>query len=113
MNEIIPYGCQNIGDEDISNVVEVLKDDFLTQGPKVEEFEKKFADYIGSKYAVAVSNGTAALHLSALSLGVKSGERVITSAEFPAALERARASVKPAIIELKTDPAAVSHRTPA
>ncbi|MDA8658136.1 UDP-4-amino-4,6-dideoxy-N-acetyl-beta-L-altrosamine transaminase [Flavobacteriaceae bacterium] len=75
----IPYGKQEIIDEDIKAVVDVLKSDFLTQGPKVEEFEKKFAAYIGSKYAVAVSNGTAALHLAALSLGVKKGSKVITS----------------------------------
>ena len=75
----IPYGKQEIIDEDIKAVVDVLKSDFLTQGPKVEEFEKKFAAYIGSKYAVTVSNGTAALHLAALSLGVKKGTKVITS----------------------------------
>jgi len=75
----IPYGKQNITEDDISAVVEVLRSDFLTQGPKISEFETKFAEYIGSKYAVAVSNGTAALHLSALSLGVKKGTKVITS----------------------------------
>lgn len=75
----IPYGKQEIIDEDIKAVVDVLKSDFLTQGPKVEEFEKKFAAYIGSKYAVTVSNGTAALHLATLSLGVKKGSKVITS----------------------------------
>ena len=75
----IPYGKQNITEDDISAVVEVLKSDFLTQGPKIKEFEDEFAKYIGNKYAVAVSNGTAALHLSALSLGVKKGTKVITS----------------------------------
>lgn len=75
----IPYGKQNITDEDITEVVKVLKSDFLTQGPKINEFETKFAEFIGSKYAVAVSNGTAALHLSTLSLGVKKGTKVITS----------------------------------
>ena len=75
----IPYGKQEINDQDIASVVDVLKSDFLTQGPRVEKFEKDFAKYIGSKYAVAVSNGTAALHLSALSLGVKNGSKVITS----------------------------------
>lgn len=75
----IPYGKQSITEEDIASVVSVLKDDYLTQGPKVKEFEKKFAAYIGSDYAVAVSNGTAALHLSALALGVTKGSKVITS----------------------------------
>ena len=75
----IPYGRQNINKSDIDEVVKVLKSDFLTQGPKVSEFEKKFAKYVNSKYAVAVSNGTAALHLCAISLNVKPGSKVITS----------------------------------
>ena len=76
---IIPYGKQNITQEDINAVVEVLKSDYLTQGPKIEEFEKEFAKYVESKYAVAVSNGTAALHLCNLALGVKKGDKVITT----------------------------------
>lgn len=79
MQKPIPYGKQQITDEDISAVIETLKSDFLTQGPKIEEFENSFADYIGVKYAVAVANGTAALHLCALALGVKSGDKVITT----------------------------------
>ena len=75
----IPYGRQHITDEDIQAVVETLKSDFLTQGPKIKEFEEAFASYVGSKYAVAVSNGTAALHLNALALEVKSGDKVITT----------------------------------
>jgi UDP-4-amino-4,6-dideoxy-N-acetyl-beta-L-altrosamine transaminase len=75
----IPYGRQQITDEDIQSVIEVLHSDFLTQGPKIEEFEKKFAAYIGSKYAVAVANGTAALHLCALALNVSSKSKVITT----------------------------------
>ena len=59
----IPYGRQSINEEDINEVVKVLQSDFLTQGPKVKEFEIAFASYVGSKFAVAVSNGTAALHL--------------------------------------------------
>ncbi|MCD6067571.1 MAG: pyridoxal-5-phosphate-dependent protein [Bacteroidetes bacterium] len=76
---MIPYGRQHITEEDISAVTEALKSDFLTQGPKIAEFEKAFAEYIGSKYAVAVSNGTAALHLCALALNVNEQTRVITS----------------------------------
>ena len=75
----IPYGKHTISKADIDAVVAVLKSDYLTQGPKVKEFEEKYAEYIGSKYAVAVANGTAALHLSALALGVKKGTKVITS----------------------------------
>ncbi|UOB19413.1 UDP-4-amino-4,6-dideoxy-N-acetyl-beta-L-altrosamine transaminase [Abyssalbus ytuae] len=78
-NNIIPYGRQNITDEDIKAVVETLTSDFLTQGPKVAEFEKAFANYIGSKYAVAVNNATAGLHISVLALGLKPGERAITT----------------------------------
>lgn len=76
---MIPYGKQNITDEDIQAVASALKGDFLTQGPTILEFEKAFANYIGCNYAVAVSNGTAALHLSALALGVEEGDKVITT----------------------------------
>jgi hypothetical protein len=64
--EHIPYGKQHITEDDIAEVVKALRSDFLTQGPKIGDFEKAFADYIGVKYAVAVANGTAALHLCAL-----------------------------------------------
>jgi UDP-4-amino-4,6-dideoxy-N-acetyl-beta-L-altrosamine transaminase len=76
---MIPYGKQNITEEDIQAVAKALTGDFLTQGPTILEFEKKFANYIGCSYAVAVSNGTAALHLSALALGVQEGDKVITT----------------------------------
>jgi len=75
----IPYGKQSVTDHDIQAVIDVLKSDFWTQGPKVKEFEEAFASYVGSKYAVAVSNGTAALHLCTLALNVKPGDKVITS----------------------------------
>ncbi|MCZ2481738.1 UDP-4-amino-4,6-dideoxy-N-acetyl-beta-L-altrosamine transaminase [Aquirufa nivalisilvae] len=75
----IPYGKQHITEEDIQLVVDVLKSDYLTQGPKIIEFERAMASYLGCKYAVAVSNGTAALHLSALALGVKKGQKIITT----------------------------------
>jgi UDP-4-amino-4,6-dideoxy-N-acetyl-beta-L-altrosamine transaminase len=78
-NNIIPYGRQNITKEDIDAVIEVLQSDYLTQGPKISEFESKFAQYIGCKYAVAVANGTAALHLCTMALGVNEGDKVITT----------------------------------
>lgn len=78
-NKIIPYGKQNITNEDIEAVIEALKSDHLTQGPIIKEFEIRFGNYVGSTYAVAVSNGTAALHLCALALGVKDGDKVITT----------------------------------
>lgn len=77
--EAIPYGRQHITDEDIQVVVEALKSDYLTQGPRIAEFEETFADYVGAKYAVAISNGTAALHLCALALNLKAGDKVITT----------------------------------
>ena len=75
----IPYGKQNITQEDIDAVVEVLKADYLTQGPKIQEFEEVFADYSDAIYAVAVSNGTAALHLCAMALNTEPGQKVITT----------------------------------
>ena len=79
MQSIIPYGRQEITEEDIQDVVETLRSDFLTQGPKIQEFENAFAEYVGAKHAVAVSNGTAALHLSVLALELKPTDKVITS----------------------------------
>ena len=76
---MIPYGKQNITEKDIQAVAKALTGDFLTQGPTILEFEKAFANYIGCNYTVALSNGTAALHLSALALGVKEGDKVITT----------------------------------
>jgi UDP-4-amino-4,6-dideoxy-N-acetyl-beta-L-altrosamine transaminase len=75
----LPYGRQHITDDDVAAVIETLRSDFLTQGPRVAEFEEKFAAYVGARYAVAVSNGTAALHLCTLALGVQPGQRVITT----------------------------------
>ncbi|CAL2060666.1 UDP-4-amino-4,6-dideoxy-N-acetyl-beta-L-altrosamine transaminase [Tenacibaculum sp. 190524A05c] len=75
----IPYGRQDIDQKDIDAVINTLQADFLTQGPKVEEFEEAFANYVGAKYAVAVNNATSGLHLAVLSLGLKEGERVITT----------------------------------
>ncbi len=75
----IPYGRQHIQQDDIDAVIETLTGDFLTQGPKVKEFEDKFAQYTGAKYAVAVNNATAGLHLAVLALELKEGDRVITT----------------------------------
>ncbi len=79
MMKKIPYGRQNIDQIDIEAVVSTLKSDYLTQGPKVKEFENEFSEYVGSKYAVAVNNATAGLHISVLSVGLKKGDRVITT----------------------------------
>ena len=77
--KIIPYGRQNITQEDINTVIETLQSDYLTQGPKIIEFEEAFAKYVGSKYSVAVANGTAALHLCTLALDLKKDQKVITT----------------------------------
>lgn len=75
----ISYGRQYITDEDIQVVVDTLKSDYLTQGPKIAQFENDFANYCGCKYACVVSNGTAALHLCAMALDIKPGDKVITT----------------------------------
>ncbi len=75
----IPYGRQHIDQNDLDAVISTLQSDYLTQGPKVQEFEQKFAQYVGAKYAVAVNNATSGLHLSVLALGLQKGDRVITT----------------------------------
>jgi dTDP-4-amino-4,6-dideoxygalactose transaminase len=79
MKKIIPYGKQNITEDDIRTVTNALVGDYLTQGPTIKEFEENFAQYIGAKYAVALTNGTAALHISAMALSVQPGDKVITT----------------------------------
>lgn len=76
---MIPYGKHHIDDDDIAAVVAVLKNGWLTQGPVIDSFEAAFASYVDAKYAVAVSNGTAALHLAALAAGVGPGNALITT----------------------------------
>ena len=75
----IPYGHQWIGVDDIGEVAKVLKSDWLTQGPKVEEFERAVARYCKAKYAVAVSSGTSALYMAYMAAGIKEGDEVITT----------------------------------
>jgi UDP-4-amino-4,6-dideoxy-N-acetyl-beta-L-altrosamine transaminase len=76
---MIPYGKQSINEDDKKSVLEVLDSNWLTTGPKVAEFEEKFAKYVGAKYAVAVSSGTAGLHLACLAGGLEEGDELITS----------------------------------
>ncbi len=75
----IPYGRQHISQDDVEAVVKTLQAAYLTQGPTVQAFEEAFAQYVDARYAVAVTNGTAALHLCALALGVEPGTKVITT----------------------------------
>ena len=76
---MIPYGRQTIDEDDIKAVTEVLKSDFLTTGPKSAEFEEAVKAYTGSKYAVAISNGTSALHAACYAAGIGPGDEVITT----------------------------------
>jgi perosamine synthetase len=76
---LMPYGHQQIDDEDINAVIEVLRSDWITTGPKVAEFEEAFAAYVGSKYAVSFSSGTAALHGAAFAAGLGPGDEAITT----------------------------------
>ena len=76
---MIPYSRQSISDDDIAAVTAVLRSDWLTQGPTVAAFEKALAEYCGTKFAVAVPNGTAALHLAYKAVGLSEGDELITS----------------------------------
>lgn len=76
---MIPYGRHHIDADDIAAVVDILTGKQLTQGPMIDAFEEAIASYVGSRYAVAVSSGTAALHLAAMAAGIKPGHRLITS----------------------------------
>jgi len=78
-DKLLPYGHQWIDDEDISAVFSVLHSDWITQGSKVAEFEKEFASYVGARYAVAVSSGTAALHAACFAAQIEKGDEVITT----------------------------------
>ena len=80
MTNFIPYGRQDVSEEDITSVVKALKSDFLTQGPLVPEFEKKISEFCGAEFAVATNSATSALHIACLSLGVGTGDMVWTSA---------------------------------
>lgn len=77
--KFLPYGKQYIDSTDIESVVNILKSDFITQGPKIHEFEEKLAEYCGSKYAVAFNSGTSALHGSYFALGLQKHDQIITS----------------------------------
>lgn len=79
ISKFLPYGKQAIDADDIAEVVKTLKSDFITQGPKIEEFEKALARYCGAKYAVAFNSGTSALHGAYFALGLEKGDEMITS----------------------------------
>ena len=76
---MIPYGRQDISEDDIKSVIEVLKSDYLTQGPTVPAFEQAVASYCGVRYGVAVNSATSALHIACIALGVSKNDEVWTS----------------------------------
>src|SRR3981081_12501 len=76
---LLPYGRQSIEESDIEAVVETLRSDWLTTGPKVAEFEEAIAERVGAKYAISFSSGTAALHGAAFAAGLENGDEAITS----------------------------------
>lgn len=102
---MISYGRQNIDKGDIDEVVKVLKSDWLTQGPKVLEFEKVLAKYCGVKYAISCSNGTSALHLAYLAAGLGKGDEVITTPNTFAATSNMlmAVSAKPVFCDIRLD----------
>ncbi|MCK9151516.1 DegT/DnrJ/EryC1/StrS family aminotransferase [Methanobacterium alcaliphilum] len=102
---MIPIANPIIEDEEIQEVVEVLKSGFIAQGPKVAEFEEKFAEYVGTKYAVATSSGTTALHIALLAAGVGEGDEVITTPFSFAATGNAALYVnaKPVFVDIDPD----------
>jgi len=104
MINFIPYGKQSIDEDDINSVVEVLKSDFLTTGPKIKEFEDELCKYTNAKYCVAVANGTAALHLASLVL-LNKGDKVITTPNSFVATSNSILYVeaKPIFVDIKED----------
>ena len=109
----IHYNKQFIDSEDIRAVSRVLKSDFLTTGPECLKFEKALSNYVGSKYAVAVNNGTSALYLSMLALGISKDDKVITSANTFVAdanvIKLVRANVIFCDIDLDTGNLDINH----
>jgi len=101
---MIPYGRQSINENDKKAVLETLQSPFLTTGPKVEEFEQKLCEYTGAKYAVALSSGTAALHVASLIL-LKQGDLVLTTPNSFVATSNSivYANAKPVFIDIKED----------
>ncbi|MBA7506954.1 UDP-4-amino-4-deoxy-L-arabinose--oxoglutarate aminotransferase [subsurface metagenome] len=77
--KFLPYGHQSIDEKEINEVIDSLKSNWITTGPKMRSFEENFKKYIGSKFAVAVNSGTAALHISTSSINIKPGDEVITT----------------------------------
>src|SRR5512145_969210 len=104
-SEFIPFHVPAIGDDEIRSVVETLKSGWLTTGSKVKSFEEDFARYVGSKHAIAVNSGTAALHLALDAVGIKEGDEVIVpTMTFTATAEVALYfKAKPVLVDCERD----------
>ena len=102
---MIPYGRQSVDEDDIASVVDVLRGDWLTQGPSIERFEEAVAQYVGAKFAVAYSSGTAALHGAAAAAGLGRGDLVATSPlTFMASANAARyVGAQPMLVDIRKD----------
>ena len=102
---MIPYGKQQITEEDIKAVTDVLQSPYLTQGPVVPIFEEKVSSYVGSKYGIAVGSGTDALAISLLALNLKKGDEVITAANtaIPTISAIILAGAKPKLVDVGED----------
>src|SRR5208337_5336488 len=100
-----PYSRQSIGTDDLEAVMAVLKSDYLTQGPAVEAFERKLAEYANARYAVAMSSGTAALHAAYFSAGIEANSELITSPITFAATSNAALmlGIKPVFVDVEKD----------
>ena len=79
LHKFFPYSRQSIDKSDIKNVIKVLKSDFITQGPNIINFEKKFASYVNAKYAISCATGTAALHLACMAINLSKGDTLVTT----------------------------------
>ncbi|MCP4179647.1 MAG: UDP-4-amino-4,6-dideoxy-N-acetyl-beta-L-altrosamine transaminase [bacterium] len=102
---MIPYGRQNIDDDDIQAVIDVLNSDWLTTGPKVDEFEEAISSYVNAQYTTVVSNGTAALHCAMFAAGIQEGDEVIVSPMTFVATCNAilYMKAKPVFVDIKED----------
>lgn len=111
VQKIISYGRQTISPADIRAVTQVLNSPWLTQGPMVSRFEEALAQYCGARYAVAVTNGTAALHLAYLALGLQDGDEIITTPNtFVATANMAVAlGARPVFVDIRTDTYAINE----
>jgi perosamine synthetase len=109
---LLPYGRQTIGDDDVAAVAETLRSDWLTTGPKVAEFEKALAAVAGTSDAVAVCNGTAALHAAMYALGVGPGDEVLVTAMTFAASANCAAflGAKPVFVDVDPDTLLIDPR---